>query len=163
MRIRSAQSTDADAIARIYNPYILNTIVTFEEMPVDANTMAARIEETAAAGLPWLVADIDGEVVGYAYASRWRTRSAYRHSVESTVYLATDRVRSGIGSRLYAQLLNDLTRAGMHAVVGGISLPNEASVAFHEAHGFVKVAHFSEIGFKLNRWIDVGYWQRPLP
>ena len=101
-------------------------------------------------------------MLGYAHASAWKGRYAYRHSAEASVYLAAGETRRGIGTKLYERLLSALAELGMHAVVGGISLPNDASVAFHEKLGFQKVAHFPEVGFKFDGWIDVGYWQRIL-
>lgn len=157
--IRPALACDADAIARIYNHYTLNTTISFEEVEVSAQEMAARIEELAAASLPWLVAEQDGRVVGYAYASKWKGRCAYRFSVESTVYLDPAHTGRGLGSTLYEALFAALRDKGMHVVIGGIALPNPASVALHEKLGLQKVAHFKEVGFKFDRWIDVGYWQ----
>ena len=160
--IRPATIADAEAIVHIYNQYILNTIVTFEEQAVSANDMAERINENAAAGLPWLVAEIDGKVVGYAYASKWADRCAYRFSVESTVYLDPTATGQGHGTKLYEALFVILRSHSMHVVIGGIALPNPASVALHEKLGFQKVAHFKEVGFKFNQWVDVGYWQASL-
>ncbi len=158
--IRSAAHGDAEAIVRIYNYYVMDTVVTFEEEPVPELEMARRIADVQAASLPWLVADVGGRVAGYAYASPWRTRSAYRFSVEVTVYLEPDRTGAGIGTRLYDELFRVLQARGIHAAMGGIALPNDASVAIHEKFGLRKVAHFTEVGFKFGRWIDVGYWQR---
>lgn len=162
VHVRDARPEDADALARIYNPFVRDTIVTFEETPVNGAEMARRLAEITTHGLPWLVAESSGEVIGYAYAARWRTRHAYRFSVESTVYLAPGGSGRGIGTRLYEALFAELSRRGVHAVIGGIALPNPASVALHEKLGMTKVAHFPEVGFKLGRWIDVGYWQRNL-
>jgi phosphinothricin acetyltransferase len=159
--IRRVTAGDAQVIASIYNHHVRNTIVTFEEAPVDEATMRGRIADIDASH-GWLVAEVDGRVAGYAYASAWRARSAYRRSVETTVYVASDAVGRGVGSALYAALLPDLARRGFHCAMGGIALPNEASVALHERMGFAKVAHFREVGRKLGRWIDVGYWQRML-
>jgi phosphinothricin acetyltransferase len=160
--IRSATGDDAAAVAAIYNPYIANTIITFEEEPVAAGEIARRIEDVHAKSLPWLIAESDGAVVGYAYGTRWQPRCAYRLSAEVTVYLASDQGGRGIGSALYTHLFAALRRCDVHAVIGGIALPNDASIALHEKFGFKKVAHFEEVGFKFNRWIDVGYWQRML-
>ena len=102
------------------------------------------------------------QVVGYAYAGRWHDRSAYRYSVETTIYLDADHLGKSIGSGLYAALLQQLKERGMHVAIGGIALPNPGSVALHEKLGFRKVAHYGEVGFKFNRWIDVGYWQHAL-
>lgn len=160
--IRPAIATDADSIARIYNHYILNTIITFEEQAVSAQEMAGRIAEVTSASLPWLVAEDAGRIVGYAYASKWKGRCAYRFSVESTVYLDPDSAGKGHGSKLYERLFASLRECGTHAVIGGIALPNPASIALHEKLGMKKVAHFSEVGFKFGKWIDVGYWQATL-
>lgn len=163
MRIREATSSDAAAIAEIYNHYVNETVVTFEEEPVPAEEIARRIEEVRSASLPWLVAEEGQTVAGYAYATRWRVRSGYRFSAEVTVYLAPGHGGRGIGSKLYEQLFPRLQARGVHAVMGGIALPNDASVALHEKLGMRKVAHFEQVGFKLGRWIDVGYWQLILP
>lgn len=137
-------------------------MVTFEEEPVAAAEMARRLEEVRSASLPWLVAEDGGHVLGYAYATQWKARSGYRFSAEITVYLAPDQAGRGIGSKLYRQLFPMLLARSIHAVMGGIALPNEASVALHEKLGMRKVAHFEAVGFKFDRWIDVGYWQRTL-
>ena len=157
--IRPAAAGDPAAIADIYNYYIANSVITFEEEQLTASGMARRMEDVRAASLPWLVAEREGKATGYAYATPWRARSAYRFSVEVTVYVARDVPRSGIGSRLYEWLLPALKGRGLHAAFGVIALPNEASVAFHERFGFAKVAHLREVGLKFGRWIDVGYWQ----
>ena len=160
--IRPATTADAEAVSRIYNHYVSDTVVTFEEEPLSAATIDGRMQEVAAAGLPWLVAEQDGRVAGYAYASPWRSRSAYRFSAEVTVYLDPARLRRGLGSRLYDALFPLLQRRGLHALMGVISLPNQASVALHERFGMQKIGHLAEVGFKFDRWIDVGYWQRLL-
>jgi phosphinothricin acetyltransferase len=122
--------------------------------------MAARLAAVEAAGLPWLVGEQEGAVVGYACATPWKGRSAYRFTVEVSVYLDPSCTGRGWGTRLYERLFERLARRGIHAAIGGIALPNDASVALHEKLGMAKVAHFRETGFKLGRWIDVGYWQR---
>jgi phosphinothricin acetyltransferase len=160
--IRAATASDAPIIAAIYNHYIRDTIVTFEEEPVTAVDMAGRIAEVAAASLPWLVTEREGAVVGYARATKWRPRSAYRYSVETTIYLDPRHTGAGLGSPLYRKLLDDLKTHGLHLAIGGVALPNVASVALHEKLGFRKVAHFGEVGFKFGRWIDVAYWQLAL-
>ena len=160
--IRTVELSDAVAIAAIYNSYITETVITFEEEPITGDEMLRRIEDVRSTSLPWLVAEEKGRVVGYAYATPWKVRSAYRFSVEITVYLAPDNVGHGIGSLLYGRLISKLQTLGVHAVIGGVALPNQASVALHERFGFQKVAHFEQVGFKFNRWIDVGYWERIL-
>lgn len=159
--IRPALHSDAAQICAIYNPYIEATHVTFEEELVKADTMAERIEAILPV-LPWLVWEERHEIIGYAYAARWKERSAYRRSVESTIYLRPDAVRQGVGTRLYTALLEALCGRALHTVIGGIALPNDASVALHEKLGFAKIAQFHEVGRKFDRWIDVGYWQRRL-
>ncbi len=157
--IRPATLEDAAAFCAIYNPYIAGTTISFEEQQVGAADMAQRIADVAAAGLPWLVACRDGRLAGYAYATKWRTRPAYRSSVESSVYLDMQDAGRGLGTLLYRALLDALRLLDVHMVIGGIAQPNERSVALHEKLGFRKVAHFSEVGRKFGRWVDVGYWE----
>jgi phosphinothricin acetyltransferase len=156
--IRAARTNDATAIAEIYNHHVRHTVVTFEEVPVAVKEMAQRILDVSER-LPWLVWEDGGAVVGWAYATAWKPRSAYRFSVETTVYVAASHQRRGVGGALYRKLIEDLRARKLHSAVGGIALPNEGSVALHERLGFKKVAHFAEVGRKLDRWIDVGYWQ----
>ena len=160
--IRSAIEGDSHAIAAIYNHYVLDTVVTFEEHPVSSREMSDRIHKVLGDSLPYLVAVEDDAVVGYAYAAKWHQRSAYRYSVETTIYLDASCVGRKIGSHLYSVLLDQLSERGMHVAMGGIALPNDRSVALHERLGFKKVAQYAEVGFKFDRWIDVGYWQRIL-
>ena len=162
IRIREAGAADAAGIARLYNYYILNSTATFEEEPVGAAELAGRIAAVGTAGLPWLVATAGAGIAGYAYAGRWKERCAYRYSVETSVYVDPQRQSRGIGTQLYAALLARLHEIGMHVAMGGIALPNAASIALHERLGFVKVAHFPEVGHKFGRWIDIGYWHRKL-
>lgn len=161
--LRDTEATDGAAVAEVYNHYVRNSIVTFEELPVSAAEMTRRIEEVVASGHPWLVLERAGTVVGYAYATRWRVRPAYRHSAESTVYLVPTATGQGHGTRLLTALLLRLRAASKHAVIAGIALPNPASVALHERMGMRRVATFSEVGFKFGRWIDVAYWQLTFP
>jgi phosphinothricin acetyltransferase len=160
--IRPATAADAAAVARIYDHYVRNTTVTFEEEEVPAAEIASRIEAVQSAWLPWLVAERDGAVVGYAYAAKWHALSAYRFSTEITVYVADDQRRTGVGSCLYEQLFPLLQARGTHALMAVIALPNESSAALHERFGLVKVGHHTDLGFKFDRWVDVGYWQRTL-
>jgi L-amino acid N-acyltransferase YncA len=160
--IRSATEDDSDSIADIYNHYILNTVVTFEEQAVLPTEVSCRINKVLEDSLPYLVAVQNGLVVGYAYAAKWHERSAYRYSAETTIYLESRHVGRKIGSNLYSVLLDRLKGKGLHVAMGGIALPNAGSVALHEKLGFKKVAHYKEVGFKFNNWIDVGYWQRLL-
>jgi L-amino acid N-acyltransferase YncA len=159
VELYDATSDDAAGIAAIYNHYVLSTVVSMEYEALAPAEMAQRVAQVQGQGLPWLVLRDGDGVVGYAYASLWRTRYGYRHAVESSVYLAPSRHRGGLGTRLYQELLDRLRASGCHAVIGGIALPNPASVALHEKLGFEQVAHFREVGHKLDRWVDVGYWQ----
>lgn len=159
--LRSATPDDAAQIAEIYNHYVLSTTISFEEQPVAADEMRTRIA-TVTATLPWLVIERAGRVVGYAYATPWRARSAYRFSVETTVYVAPDCARQGIGQQLYQAVIAGLRERQIQVVLGGIAQPNEASVALHERLGFEKVAHFKRVGRKFERWVDVGYWELQL-
>ncbi|MCE3608203.1 N-acetyltransferase family protein [Massilia sp. P8910] len=162
MNIRDAGVADAAAIVAIYNHYILTTSVSFEEQSVSEDAMAGRIAGLQEAGLPFLAMTEGDTVIGYAYASKWRVRHAYRFAVESSIYLVPGLGGKGRGSALYQALLARLAQGGIHMVIGGVALPNEASVALHEKLGFRKVAHFSEVGFKFGRWIDVAYWELKL-
>lgn len=157
--IRLARTSDSHDISQIYNHYVCNTVVTFEEEPVEAAEIALRIESTLQSELPWLVAEHDGKILGYAYASKWKGRCAYKYSVETTVYLDSAAVSKGVGSALYGELLSILREKEFHVALGGIALPNPKSIALHEKYGFVKAAHFKEVGYKFNKWVDVGYWQ----
>ncbi len=156
--IRSIEYKDIDAICEIYNYYIVNTIITFEEVEVSTEEMRKRVEEVTAF-FPWLVCEEQGRVIGYAYAGKWRGRTAYRHSAELSVYLSNDERGRGLGKKLYEALLTELRKTDLHAVIGGVSLPNEQSQRLHESLGFKKVAEFKEVGYKFQQWIDVGYWE----
>jgi len=162
VEIRDAHAGDAAAIAAIYNHYVLGSIISMEEDAVGDGAMAERIAEVQGASLPWLVLHDDGVLAGYAYASKWRARRGYRYSVESTVYLAPGQQGRGHGARLYRALLARLRAGGYRQVIGGIALPNPASVALHEKLGFEKVAQFREVGLKFGQALDVGYWQKSL-
>jgi L-amino acid N-acyltransferase YncA len=156
--IKPVRSSDAGAICAIYNKYVEGTTVTFEEVPLTVELMTSRIEHTAQQ-FPWLVFEEDGRVLGYTYASKWKDRTAYRYAVETGIYVDAQYQGRGIGTRLKSELLRQLRETSIHAVISGIALPNPASIALNEKFGFTKIAHFKEVGFKFNTWIDVGYWQ----
>lgn len=156
--IREATPSDADAIADIYNYYILNTVITFEFEPITPQEIIHRMEKYKEMG-PYLVSEEDGELIGYAYVSQFRERQAYEHSVEASIYLKHGCGGKGLGTKLYGELLSHVSLE-RHVIIGGIALPNEASVRLHERCGFKKVAHFSEVGRKFGKWIDVGFWQK---
>jgi len=156
--IREISTEDTRAVMEIYNHYILNSVITFEETPVAEEEMRSRVEARPD-HLPWLVFEEGCQVLGYAYANQWKARSGYRHTAECTIYLHPKAGGRGIGSQLYAELLARLESLGFRSIIGGVALPNAASVALHEKFGFEKVAHFKKVGFKFGQWIDVGYWE----
>ena len=158
MNIRKVELEDAAQIAEIYNYYILQTHHTFETEALRAEEMRERIIETSE-NYPFLVAEVEGEIQGYVYAAQFKLRQAYKHSVEASIYVRNQSKQKGIGSELYEQFLEELKETDVHALMAGISLPNEASVKFHEKLGYEKVAHFKEVGYKLGRWVDVGFWE----
>jgi phosphinothricin acetyltransferase len=160
--IRDALPRDCAAIAAIYNHYVQHTVVTFEEVAVPVDEMGRRVTEIQSR-FPWLVVEDAGEVQGYAYAGPWKQRAAYRFAVEISVYLHPAHVGKGLGTALYQHLLVALAALQVHAIIGGVALPNEASVRLHEKFGFIKTAHFADVGFKFGRWVDVAYWQLLLP
>lgn len=157
--IREVTDSDAASLADIYNEYIVNSVITFEQQAITAEQMQQRIEQVKQAGLPWIVAVEEDGIVGYAYATKWRDRAAYRFSVESTVYLSAQVQGKGLGTQLYQTLFSKLKQLGIQSVIAGITLPNPASVALHEKMAMKKVAHFPQVGFKFEQWLDVGYWQ----
>lgn len=159
--VRPATVADAEAVQRIYAPVVLETAVSFEEVPPTVAEMAERITAISRTH-PFLVAVKDGVVCGYVYGGPHAQRAAYRYSVGTTVYIALEMRRSGVGRALYGALLPELKRRGFHAAFAGIALPNPGSVALHEAVGFELVGIYREVGFKFGRWHDLGYWQRLL-
>ena len=160
--IRPATAQDAQAIATLYNHYIQTTCITFEEEPVTAQIIQERMNDVAAQELPWIVAEYEGTLVGYAYAAKFHKRTAYRFAAETTVYLNPQFKGKGFGKLLYEVIIKSLREKNYNVVIGSIALPNANSVGLHESLGFKKAGHFSQIGFKFNQWIDVGYWQLSL-
>ncbi len=158
--VRAATVADAPAIQSIYAPFVLDSYTSFEEVAPDAAEVASHM--LARPRLPWLVAEVDGQVAGFTYASPHRQRPGYRWSAEVSVYLDPAYHRRGIARALYERLISELTRLGYVSIFAGIALPNEASVGLHEAVGFEPLGVFSHIGFKNGAWHDVGWWQRTL-
>ena len=156
--VREVRLTDAEDITLIYNYYIENTVITFEEEKVSVDEITKRIKEYTAL-YPWFVFEEDKKVIGYCYACPWKSRSAYRYSAETAIYVQENRHSKGIGTELYTHLLHELKKRGIHTLVAGITLPNEKSEKLHEKSGFTKAAHFKEIGNKFGAWLDVGYWE----
>lgn len=171
MTVRDARADDAEAIAEIYNHYIRDTVITFETIELTADDFRGRMKKLEDLGLPWLVVTDDADaVVGYAYAGPFRERAAYVHSLETSVYLHHGATGKGYGKAVYRALIERLRSldgsaspvAPVHALIAGIALPNDASVALNESLGMRKVAHFEQVGFKMGTWVDVGYWQMTL-
>ena len=156
--IRKATIQDAAQIVEIYNYYVQTSTVTFETELVSVSDFENRISSVLE-NYPYLVNEENGQITGYAYAGIFRTRVAYANSSESSVYVHKDHFRKGIGRKLYAELLKDMKASGLKTAIGGITLPNDASIHLHESFGFKKVAHFKEVGHKFDQWLDVGFWQ----
>lgn len=156
--IRNLRREDAAAILDIYAYYVRETAVTFDEEVPTLSEFETKIL-TIAKRYPFIVCETPQGIMGYAYASAWNTRSAYNRCVESSIYLKADQRANGFGSNLYRQLLNQLEKKNFHTVIAGISLPNPESIGFHEKHGFRRSGVLKEVGWKFNRWIDVGLWQ----
>ena len=152
---------DAAACAAIYEPYVTGTVISFELTPPDAGEFAQRIDRIARTH-PWLVAELDGDTIGFAYGSPHHERAAYRWAADVSVYLAARAQRRGIGRALYERLFGLLAQQGVRTLCAGITLPNDASVALHQALGFVPVGIYRNIGFKFGSWHDVGWWQLEL-
>lgn len=157
INVRVASVADAEAIQAIYAPVVLGTAISFEELPPSVEEMRGRILATLET-YPYLVAEQEGVVIGYAYASQHRARAAYRWAVDVTVYIAENARRKGVGRRLYETLLPMLKAMGYRSVYAGIALPNEGSVGLHERIGFRHIGTFPNVGYKHGAWHDVGYW-----
>jgi phosphinothricin acetyltransferase len=149
---------DAPGITEIYNHYIAHTVITFEEAMLDPGAMADRIRAVIPR-YPWFVWEEGGELAGYAYAHDWHQRAAYRFAAEDSIYLKPGWERRGIGKRLLEGVLGELRKRKLHVVMAAITVPNQGSVELHERLGFKKTGQFNEIGFKLGKWLDVGYWE----
>ncbi|HWV12892.1 MAG TPA: arsinothricin resistance N-acetyltransferase ArsN1 family B [Sphingobium sp.] len=152
--IRIGVEEDAPCVAAIYAPYVLNSVISFESVPPDAEEFRRRIA-ACLPDYPWLIAEFDGQVVGYAYAGPHSARAAYDWSANISVYLAADHHKRGIGRRLYDILVTLLRHQGYHSLFAGITLPNSASVALHTALGMNEVGIYKEVGFKFGEWHDV--------
>ncbi|MGN2242306.1 GNAT family N-acetyltransferase [Frateuria sp. GZRR33] len=159
--IRVARPDDAAAIHAIYAPSVTGGVATFETalpgVPAMADRIAARL-----AHYPWLVWEHDGEILAYAYASRFRERAAYDWIAETSIYVRADAQRAGLARRLYGVLLEVMRLQGINQAVGVITLPGEPSVRLHETMGFTPAGVWRQSGYKLGRWWDVGVWQKTL-
>jgi phosphinothricin acetyltransferase len=159
--IRIATADDAEPILKIYAPYIENTSYTFEMEVPTTDSFKERISSYLQTW-PWLVCEINGVVAGYAYGSRHRERVAYQWSVESSVYVHDDYQRMGVAQALYTALIRILKLQGFRNLYAVINLPNDKSVSFHEKSGFEYFATYKNVGYKLGKWKNVGWWQLQL-
>lgn len=161
INIRSAQIEDAADLVAIYAPYVETTAITFEtEVPTVAD-FANRIKKTLEK-FPYLVAEEEGRIVGYAYASTYYARAAYDWTVELSVYVSSEARGKGIGSLLYDALEEELTARGFKNFLACIALPNPASLALHKKRGYEQVAHFKNVGYKFDTWHDIVWLQKSL-
>lgn len=156
--VRPARKEDCGRIAEIYNYYIENTTISFEEALVTKDDIEKRLDRIARV-FPWIVYEDERGIEGYAYLSAWKDRSAYRYTAETTIYVEKDEVGRGIGSILLEALIEEIKKTDIHILMAVIALPNEKSIQAHEKFGFRKAAHFCEVGYKHGKWIDVGYWE----
>jgi L-amino acid N-acyltransferase YncA len=161
--VRAATASDMDAIAHLYAHHVNHGTGTFETEPPDRSEIGRRWSEINARGLPWLVADDDGDVVGYAYAGPYRPRVAYRHTVEDSIYVRADRLGSGVGKLLMPVLINASKECGMHQMIAVIGdSGNQASIQLHRRFGFEDAGLLKDVGFKFGRWLDTVFMQRSL-
>ena len=159
--VREAARDDAAACRAIYAPFVAGTWVSFEEAIPSVREMKRRIDGYGASH-GFVVAEIDGDIAGYAYGSPHRLREAYRYSCDVAIYIAEAHAGRGLGHAIYGALLPLLAERGMHAAFAGIALPNDASIALHEAEGFTPIGIYREVGWKFDGWRDVGWWQKLL-
>jgi L-amino acid N-acyltransferase YncA len=157
--IRVATIDDAERIAEIYAPAVLERVTSFELVAPSAAEMAARLTRVMA-HYPWLVCELDGRVVGYAYASTHNERAAYRWSVDVAVYVGAEVHRRGVGTALYASLFEVLALQNIRNVYAGITLPNAASEGMHSRAGFKLVGTYHHVGYKFGAWHDVAWFER---
>ncbi len=163
VRLRDAADADMAAIQAIYAHHVTTGLGTFEETPPDEAELAGRRRRLVAPGLPYLVAEEGGGIAGFAYAAPYRTRTAYRHTVEDSVYVAPSAMRRGVGRALLAALIQRCATSGysqMVAVIGDSG--NEASIRLHAGLGFREAGVLRAVGFKFGRWTDTVLMQRPL-
>jgi len=160
--IRPATPDDAEAILAIYRPVVQETAISFEWTVPTVPEMQGRISSVLADGFPWLVAADDGDITAYAYASRFRSRTAYDWTAEVSVYVSEARQRRGTGRALYGRLLHVLELQGFHSAYGFATAPNPGSEGLHRSLGFTEVGRFSRVGYKFEKWHDVICWYKPL-
>jgi phosphinothricin acetyltransferase len=158
--LRDVKISDAGRITEIYNYYIENTVVTFDEEKITVKETEQKIAGILKKDYPYIVYEEAGRVVGYAYLNTWRPQSAYRFTLETSVYLDAGFTGKGLGSILYQELIDRAQKMNIHSLIGVLAIPNEASRKLHEKFGFQVAGTFKETGYKFDRLIDVEYWQR---
>lgn len=159
MLICNATIEDFEQIVKIYNYYIKNSVITFEEETISSQDMIERFEKIKKTKLPWIVAKENNKILGYAYAHFWHERSAYRFTVEPSIYLDPEFTGKGIGKVLFKELLSQLKTLKIKNALSLITVPNDASISLHEKLGFEKVGLLPDVGFKFDKWLSVGFWQ----
>ena len=163
IRIRQARVHDIGFVQEIYSEQVLNGVATFEELPPSVDEMTRRLESIVASKLPYLVADREGAIVGYCYATAYRPRAAYRYTIENSVYVARSCRRQGVGRLLLGRLIESCEAGPWHQMIAVIGdSGNAGSIALHEAHGFAHVGCIRGAGFKFGRWVDTVLMQIPL-
>lgn len=161
--IRPSTETDLTTVQAIYTDHVLNGVASFDETPPSLDDIVARRAEVTAAELPHIVAVVDGTVAGFAYAAPFRSRPAYRYTVEDSVYVAADHQRQGLGLALLARVIEEARGAGRRQMIAAIGdSGNTASIGLHAALGFAHVGIYRDVGFKFGRWLDVVLMQRAL-
>lgn len=161
MEIRRVQEADIETITAIYNWYILNTPITFEIEAINSEEMQRRVHSKREK-FDWLVGEVNGEVIGYAYYGAYHMRAAYDHTVETSIYLAQHQTGKGFGKALYQSLIDAAKERGFREMIGIIALPNPSSIALHQRFGFEEIGRLKRVGYKFERYLDVGIWQRSL-
>jgi L-amino acid N-acyltransferase YncA len=160
--IRPYRADDIAAVTRIYGHYVRDTVITFETEEPDEAEMASRFATIASKGHPLLIGEMDGSVIGYAYASTYRAREAYRFTCEDSIYLAPTAVGHGIGGRLLGRLIEDSSKGGLRQMLAVITAERENSIRLHAKHGFRMIGRYEALGYKFDRWLDVVHMQRAL-
>ena len=160
--LRPYRPGDIPAATRIYTHYVRETVITFETAEPDEAEMATRFAAISAKGHPLLIGEIDGQVIGYAYASTYRPREAYRFTCEDSIYLAPDAVGRGVGSTMLARLIEDSAKAGLKQMLAVITAERENSIRLHARHGFRLIGRYEALGYKFDRWLDIVHMQRAL-
>lgn len=160
--IRSFTPGDIAAVTRIYGHYVRDTVITFETEEPDEAEMANRFATVVAKGHPLLIGEVDGKVIGYAYASTYRPRAAYRFTCEDSIYLAPEAVGQGIGGKMLTRLIEESSKAGLKQMLAVITAERENSIKLHSKHGFRMIGRYEALGYKFDRWLDIVHMQRAL-